>query len=151
MAEDYSARLADDADPLRALLRAARQWRVAPTVFLGQRKTVTTYEYDQAGRIVRATTTDWTQADTDLVWALDQYEAGLCPGGDHHLDVTSKPEHEDAYRLHERFRCHYCKARAVAAEAEEDQAGLVTTFRLDPEVVAKNREPVPPLPVELQQ
>ena len=156
MSEDWAARLADDADPLRTLLRAARSWRVAPTVFLGQRKTVTTYEYDHAGRVVRSTTNDWTVEDTNLVWALDQYEAGLCPGGDHHLDVTAKPEHEDAYRPKEKIRCHYCTARAVAAKATNDEddgstAGVYTTFGLDSEVVALNKQPAPPLPPELQQ
>jgi hypothetical protein len=147
--------LADDADSLRALLRAARQWRVAPTVFLGQRKTVTTYEYDAAGRIVRATTIDWTQADTDLAWALDQYEAGLCPGGEHVLAETSKPEHQDAYRLNgPPIRCHYCTAKALAgevAEKQENPAGLLFGFKLDADVVELNRQPVPPLPPELQQ
>jgi DNA-directed RNA polymerase subunit RPC12/RpoP len=146
--------LADDADPLRALLRAARQWRVAPTVFLGQRKAVTVYDYDGAGRVVRATANDWTTADTDLAWALDQYEAGLCPGCQRALDETSKAEHVDAYRPEPPIRCHYCTSKALTnevAEKQENPAGLLYSFKLDPDVVELNRQPVPPLPPELQQ
>lgn len=147
--------MADDADPLRTLLRAARSWRVAPTVFLGQRRIVTTYEYDAAGRVVRSTTNDWTVEDSNLVWALDQYEAGLCPGGDHHLDETAKLERADAYRPNDPILCHYCKAKAltqeVAEKRSENTAGLLYTYRLDPDVVELNKKPVPLLPPELQQ
>jgi hypothetical protein len=130
-------RIADNGDPLRFLLRAARSWRVPPTVFLGERTV------DASG---------WTRVDTSYALALEDYEAGLCPGGNHPLAETSKPEHEDAYRPDPPIRCHYCVAQAVTAKAQEgkeDTAGQYFSFHLDPEVVELNRQPVPPLPPEL--
>ena len=130
-------RIADNSDPLRFLLRAARSWRVPPTVFLG-RRTV-----DTAG---------WTPADTAHAVALEDYEAGLCPGGDHVLSETSKPEHEDAYRPNPAIRCHYCRSQAAISKAvgdDDDTAGLYYSFSLNPEVVELNLQPVPPVPPEL--
>jgi hypothetical protein len=68
-------RLADPADPLRVLLQAARSWRVPPTVFLRQRT---------------VNSTDWTDQDTSYALALEDYEAGLCPGCNHPLAETSQ-------------------------------------------------------------
>ena len=133
----YAERVADVSDPLRALLQAARRWRVPPTVFIGQ-------------RTVR--TSEWTAEDSLLAMALENYEAGLCPGGNHELAETSRPEHEDAYRPGEQIRCYYCKALAAVNEVQakdEDSAGVLTTLVLDPAIVELNRQPVPPLPPEL--
>lgn len=134
---DYAARLADDTDPLRRLLRAARSWRVAPTVFLGR---------------IRPGT-DWLPEDTELALALEEYEAGLCPGCQQPLEETSKPEHSDAYRPEEPIRCHYCTAQALVSEMAEKQhertAGLLFPLTLNPDVVELNLLPVPPLPPEL--
>jgi hypothetical protein len=107
-------------------------------VFLGERTV------DTAG---------WTERDSVYAMALEDYEAGLCPGGNHPLAETTRPEHADAYRPGERIRCHYCKAQALVAEVaeknREDVAGVLTPIVLDPEVVALNLRPVPPLPPEL--
>jgi len=131
-------RIASDSDPLRFLLRTAKAWRVPPTVLLGLRTV------DTAG---------WTRQDTDYALALEDYEAGLCPGGDHLLAETSKREHDGAYRPNDPRRCHYCTAKAVTAKAAEkrdvDTTGVYFTFSLDPDVVALNQQPVPPLPPEL--
>jgi hypothetical protein len=130
-------RLADPADPLRVLLQAARSWRVPPTVFLRQRT---------------VGSTDWTDQDTSYAMALEDYEAGLCPGCNHPLAETSRPDHADAYRPEKPIRCHYCTAQALVAEvAEKDDntAGLMFPLTLDPDVVELNRKPVPPLPPEL--
>lgn len=86
--------------------------------------------------------------------ALEDYEAGLCPGGNHPLAETSKPEHADAYRPDKdrEVRCHFCKAQELLAEVMakgEDTAGVFLPLMLDPEVVALNKKPVPPLPPEL--
>jgi hypothetical protein len=135
----FAERVADPDDPLRTLLQAAKAWRVPPTVFLGER-TVTT---DQ-----------WTGRDTVYAMALEDYEAGLCPGGNHPLAETTLPEHADAYRPGERIRCHYCKAQALIAEVaeknQENMAGVLIPIVLDADVVALNRLPVPPLPPELR-
>lgn len=130
-------RVGDDGDPLRSLLRAARTWRVPPTVFLLER----TVE-----------TTQWRERDSVYAMALEDYEAGLCPGGNHPLAETTRPEHQDAYLPAERIRCHYCTAQAMVAEVmekEDHPAGLMVPLVLDAEVVALNRQPVPPLPPEL--
>jgi hypothetical protein len=130
-------RVADPDDPLRSLLQAARRWQIPPTVFLWVR-TVNSRE--------------WTDQDTVYAMALEDYEAGLCPGCNHPLDETTKPEHADAYRPGERMRCHYCKAQALIAEVaekDEDSAGVLVPVVLDPDVVAQNLKPVPPLPPEL--
>ena|SRR4249919_2313057 len=133
------------------MLRAARSWRVAPSVFLGQRSGAV-YERDVSGRVVRIV--DWTLSDTELALALEGYEAGLCPGCQHPLAETCKPEHKDAYRPDPPIRCHYCTAEASTSETAEKQhersAGLLFTFSLDPDVVELNRQPIPPLPPELQ-
>lgn len=133
--KSLAERVADDKDPLRYLLRGARKWGVPPSVFIGQRTVAT----DQ-----------WRHdLDTPLAMALEDYEAGLCPGGDHVLAETSKPEHADAYRPGERIRCHQCTAEALVAETvrdEEHLAGLLIPVVLDPAVVAQNMRPVPPLP-----
>ncbi len=133
----YAERIIDPDDPLRFLLQAARRWQVPPTVFL-RKRTVHSGE--------------WTDEDTSLAMLLEDYEAGLCPGGPHPLAETTKPEHADAYRPGEPVRCHYCRAQALVAEvAEKDEsgAGLLIPLVLDPDVVALNLLPIPPLPPEL--
>ena len=147
--------MADNTDPLLRILRAARTWGRPPTVVLG-RKIRTAYEHTAAGIICASTTDDWTQADTELMLALEDYEAGLCPGGPHPLAETSKVEHDGAYVPDPPTQCHLCDAQALNAEvvaknAErtgERTAGLLFSFSLDSERVALNKEPVPPLPPE---
>lgn len=135
----YAERVADDSDPLRTLLEAAKAWHVPPTVFIRKRT---------------VNCTEWTDDDTLLAMALEDYEASLCPGGPHVLAETSKPEYADAYRpdSEKRIRCHKCKASALLAEVtskEDDTAGVMIPLYLDPDVVALNLLPVPPLPPEL--
>jgi hypothetical protein len=107
-------------------------------VFLGQR-TVNTAE--------------WTLADTELALALEDYEASLCPGGEHVLDESSLADREDAYRPGFPIRCHYCTAQALVSETasknHERPDGLLFPIVLDAELVELNRKPVPPLPPEL--
>ena len=142
-------------DPtLRAVVKAARAWGISPSRFLGA-KHVVTHEYDAAGRLVRSTETpEWTVEDRELAFALMEYEAGLCPGCNQPLSETSHPDHQDAYRPEHPVRCHYCTSQAIMSETAEKQyekmAGLLFSFKLDPDVVELNRQPVPPLPPELQ-
>jgi hypothetical protein len=133
----FAGRVADSDDPLRYLLQAARRWQVPPTVFL-RKRTVNTAE--------------WTDEDTSLAMALEDYEAGLCPGCHHPFAETTLPEHADAYRPGERIRCHYCTGQALVREVlekEENSAGVQVPLVLDADVVELNRRPVPPLPPEL--
>jgi hypothetical protein len=130
-------RLADDGDPLRSRLQAARTWHIPPTVILGERT---------------VHTTEWTPRDVDLLLALEDYEAGYCPGGPHPLAETALPEHDDAYRPGEPIICHYCRAQAALAEAaekDEHSAGKLVPIVLNLDVVALNKLPKPPLPPEL--
>lgn len=135
-------RVADDEDPLRAHLRAAKAWRVPPSVFL---------------RFRTVNTAEWTEQDTHLAMALEYYEA-QCDDRGHYLPETTKAEHEDAYRPDRQGQqtCHKCRAEdllgeVLGKEAERGvrTAGLMVPIVLDPEVVARNRLPVPPLPPEL--
>jgi hypothetical protein len=97
---------------------------------------------------------DWTAEDAELALALEDYEAGLCPGCQQPLDETSKPEHKDAYRPAPPIRCHYCTAQALISETAEKQherfAGLLFPIVLDADVVELNRQPVPPPPSEFE-
>jgi hypothetical protein len=128
-------RLADDGDPLRSRLQAARTWHIPPTVILGERT---------------VHTTEWTSRDVELLLALEDYEAGYCPGGPHPLAETALPEHDDAYRPGEPIICHYCRAQAaLAAEKDEHSAGKLVPIVLNLDVVALNKLPKPPLPPEL--
>jgi hypothetical protein len=136
----YAERVADPDDPLRAMLQAARRWQVPPTVFIRK----------------RTNGADWTDEDTSLAMVLEDYEAGLCPGGPHPLAETTKPEHEDAYRQGVPLVCHYCRTQALIAEVAEKNAekgvstaGVLVPIVLDPDVVERNKLPVPPLPPEL--
>jgi hypothetical protein len=145
---DWQARIADDKDPLRQLLETAREWRTPPHVFMGE-PVVTTYSYDHAGRVVRSETVQWTAEDRAAALALRNYEAGLCPGCNHPLEETTKPEHQYAYRPDgEPIRCHYCTAQALVSGSDDDKAGLLYPMTLDAEVVELNKQPVPPLPPE---
>lgn len=93
---------------------------------------------------------DWTDEDTTLALALEDYEAQCCDRG-HYLPESTKQEHADAYRPGERVRCHECKAEhslAEVMEKEPDTAGVLVPMALDPDVVALNQLPVPPLPAE---
>lgn len=135
-------RLSDPKDPLRFKLEAARKWGIPPTVVL-QERTVSTREY--------------TPQDLPYVFALEMFEAGLCPEG-HELAETSKPEHEGAYRPDKdrEVTCHKCKGAALLGKAQsedQDSVGVYTPLKLDLDVVALNKQPVPAFPTaeELQQ
>lgn len=110
----------DPANPAhRAVIQAARSWGVPPSVFMGEGSgTVTTYEYDVSGRLVRAVSAPptWSADDQDAALDLLAYEANLCPGCRHPLDETTRPEHEYAYRAEEAIRCHRCTASQRAGE-----------------------------------
>src|SRR5215216_750538 len=143
-------------DPtLRAVVKAARAWGISPSRFMGA-KHVTTHEYDVAGRLVRSTETpEWTHEDREFAFALEAYEAGYCPGGEHLLAETSKPEYRDAFVADREgeVRCHFCTGKALVAtslEQRENSTGIILPVMLDMDVVEQNRQPVPPLPPELQ-
>lgn len=145
--------LADD-PTLRTVVKLAQAWGVSPSRFMGAQRIVT-YEYDKpSGRLLAAIEApEWTDEDRELAFALEEYEAQCCPEG-HYLPETSKSEHQEAYRAEAPISCHYCKAQAVISDTAPkqygDTAGLFFPITLDPEVVELNKQPVPPLPPELQ-
>jgi hypothetical protein len=137
----YAERVADDGDSLRRRLQAARAWRIPPTVFLRKRT---------------VNSTEWDDEDTSLAMALEDYEAE-CDDRGHYLPETTKPEHDDAYRAdrNRQQTCYKCRAEDVLGEVLGKEAergvrtaGLMIPFVLDPEVVARNLLPVPPVPPE---
>lgn len=112
----------DDLDPgadpqLRAELEAARSWGVSWRRFCGwEPQRVTTYEYDDDGRLIRAVTTteaEWDDEQRDAVYALARFEAGLCPGCRQPIAETTAPEAEFAYKELETLRCFRCQATEV--------------------------------------
>lgn len=116
----------------------AARLHIPPTIYLRDRKVESPW---------------WTDRDTQMMRALAYYEAGLCPGGNHVLAETSRPEHEDAYRPGEKIRCFYCKALAAVSEVQakdEDSAGVLTVLELDPALVNLNLQPAPPPPTAEQ-
>lgn len=113
------------------LLRAARIRGVSPRRLLGwEPKQITTHDYDAAGRLARSTTTvqpEWSAADLAEALDCDDYEADFCPGGDHPLSETTKPDREDAYATGLPIRCHYCTASERGSEQyrESPQSGAL--------------------------
>ena len=115
----YAERLADDADPLRDILRAARAWGVSPSRFLG-RPAVTSYVYNDIGRVARTESVEWTTDDAEQAMALEEYEAGLCQGCRDRLAETTRPDRDGAYRAGLPIRCHRCTAQLQQAERYAD-------------------------------
>lgn len=114
---DWQARVKSDPG-LRHALGTARSWQARPSVFLGQ-PTVTTHEYDQAGRLVRSTVAGWSSEDRQMAMAYDTYLAELCGGCGSPLSETTAPENEDGYMPEPALRCHKCTAREQAAALYE--------------------------------
>lgn len=111
------------ADPqLREELLAARAWGVSHRRFCGwEPRRVTTFEYDDAGRVVRSVTVtepEWDDEQRELVYALAQYEASLCPGCGGDLAETTSPEAEYGYTRAGPERCYRCQMLAMYQEAD---------------------------------
>lgn len=115
-------------DPgLRRLVEASRAWGISPRCFLGyELKTVTRYEYDASGRVVRSVTTrepEWDDEDRELALGLLAYEADLCPGCKQPMAETTDPANEGRYVADLAIRCHRCTAvEAAAAKYEGNPA-----------------------------
>jgi hypothetical protein len=112
-------------DPgLRAELEAARAWGVPWRRWAGWEPTeVTTFEYDDAGRLIRAETVreaEWGELDRGAAMALAEYEAGLCSGCRHPLVETCLPENEERYVGEVTGRCHRCTALEILREKVAD-------------------------------
>lgn len=72
----------------------------------------TTYEYDDKNRVIASYASPaWTSEDHDLLIALAEYEATLCPGCGHPKDWAWHPDNEAEgwFEKHE-FTCQGCAA-----------------------------------------
>lgn len=112
-------------DPqLRAVVETARAWGVSPRRFVGWEPCqTTTYEYDLAGRLIRSVTTveaEWDDEQRELVFALQAYEADLCPGCRQPLNETTRTENEGRYIPGPAIRCHRCTAADQASKTYEN-------------------------------
>lgn len=119
----------EDPDPatdlqLRAELLAARAWGVSHRRFCGlEPATTTTYEYDDAGRLVRSVTRpepEWDDEQREMAYALARWEASLCPGCGGDLAETTSPEAEHGYRRVGPQRCYRCQMVEMYQEAEAE-------------------------------
>lgn len=139
----------DDIEPgLRAAVEVARSWGVSPSVFFGAgTQAVTTYEYDDLGRLLRSVTvheSSWRDEDRDLAYALAEWENGLCPGCGGELADTMNRDHEGAY-VADRERlgiCWRCAGQATAGREFEKHPhahAFLIPVRLDEGRAARNR------------
>lgn len=77
----------------------------------------TEYEYDDSGRMVRSFASPaWTSDDRDVMLALVEYEASLCPGCGQPKDHAWHPDMEGWFDEVE-FTCHSCAAIATPQQA----------------------------------
>lgn len=84
----------------------------------------TTITYDAEGRVVEMVTTresEWDDEDRGLLYALEDYEADLCPGCGHplsqslHREGVPDPVYQAAYAV-----CLGCVAKERAQKAADD-------------------------------
>lgn len=87
---------------------------------------VTEYEYDAAGRLIRAVTTresEWLPEDRAEALALAAYRASLCPSGCGQPVGESTSHYEDGPEYHAKATtCRACAALAEAQRAEAEHA-----------------------------
>jgi hypothetical protein len=80
----------------------------------------TVYEYDDAGRLVRAVTTSepaWDEQSQAEMLALAEYRAMVHDACGGYLPDTTAADADEAYRAEKPVRCHLCTARAQAHAA----------------------------------
>jgi hypothetical protein len=121
------------ADPqLRAVCEAARAWGISPKRLLGwEPRRTTVHEYDSSGRLARSITkvdVEWDEEQRGLVFALQAYEADLCPGCRQPLAETTKAENEARYVPGPAIRCHRCTASEQASKPYEDSPSPAALF-----------------------
>jgi hypothetical protein len=113
-------------DPgLRAELEAARAWGVPWRRWAGwEPAEVTEFEYDDAGRVVRATTVrepEWGEVDRGAARTLAEYEADLHDGCGQHLALATAAENEERWGAEVVARCHACTAVDILRDKLEEQ------------------------------
>jgi hypothetical protein len=97
-------------------------------------RSVTTFEYDGRGRLVRAITVrepEWLEEDRDWATADLHEQASKCSSGcGLPLDETTDPANEGAYEAPLPTRCFACTTlSARQAEYKEDPSSLLFHVR----------------------
>lgn len=104
---------------------------------------LTTYEYDDQGRVTRAyTASAWTEEDRALMLARDHYRRSLCPGCGQPKDTAWHPDNEGWFEVTQTFECHACTA--MAREGNPDAPPAVFLAVSDTRDYEKS--PLPPMP-----
>jgi hypothetical protein len=125
------ARLRDSREH-RKEVETARAWGISRRRFLGwEPRQVTTYSYDDAGRLVSSVTEtepEWNDDDRAWAYALADVEAEMCPGGcGQPLAESTAVGADDDYFPH-RLQCHAC-AQKRRVEQESNPGDLVWVVR----------------------
>jgi hypothetical protein len=103
-----------------------RALRISPRRFDGwEPRSHTTISYDAEGRVSELVTTaepEWDDEDRAILYALEDYEAGLCPGCGHalseslHREGTPDRTYQAAYAV-----CLGCAAKERAQRVADDR------------------------------
>jgi hypothetical protein len=104
---------------------------------------LTTYEYDDHGRVVRAyTASAWTEEDRALMLAWDHYRKGLCPRCGHAKESAWHPDSDGWFEVTATYECHACTALA----REGDPAAEPVEFHSVTDTRDYEKNPLPPFP-----
>lgn len=105
---------------------------------------MTTYEYDDHGRVARALSqSPWTPEDRALMLALNVYNAGNCPNCGHPKATAWHPDNEGWFEVVQTYECNACTAlRQHAAPDEQPVEFVVVDDTRDYEA-----NPLPPMPM----
>ncbi|WP_123661585.1 hypothetical protein [Actinocorallia herbida] len=110
----------------RQEVELARAWGVPRSRWLGREpRTVTTYEYDDGGRLLRSVTETeplWTDEDRGWAEALAHFEADECKGCGQPLSESTEASAEGAYDAPLPLRCHACTAVSIQQDAASKNA-----------------------------
>ena len=63
---------------------------------------------------------EWDEREQDLMLALAEYEAGLCPKCGRPLSVCTDPGNEFKFRTSDPVRCHATTSQSVATNKAKD-------------------------------
>lgn len=101
---------------------------MAPSRLHGREpRQVTTYTYDEGGRVVRSVTVrepEWTKQDLAEASALLQVEADTCRGCGQPMSESTQVEAEDGYDVDLPTRCHACTELNRVRDRYEDGRSL---------------------------
>jgi hypothetical protein len=134
-----------EAADARAELALCEDLGVSPSQLRG-RPTVTSYVYDDAGRVVEMiAASPWTDEDRKLLLAHRAYLATLCPGGcGQPREKAHHPDNDGWYEA-EPTTCYACTAREQAErEGSREPVKPFTLIGIH-DVRDYDQKPLPPL------